>query len=150
MPRSCHWLSVGLAPAALGSLAQWLQRGHYAGWPAVYRGRFAFPKILLCDGLLNGALARVAVGLQGDAIYRLSRSCLGRKKRETLGFKPQVPALQGVALEGFGVGVDVGGLQVGNVVVQQQLTDEVIHAQVEPEGASDLAQVVTGPFPTRD
>ena len=58
-----------------------------------------------------------------------------------------MPALQGVALEGFGVSVDVGGLQIVHRVVEQHFPDEVLNAQIQPHASGDLAQVVTGPFP---
>ncbi|MCY1449865.1 hypothetical protein D9M71_666330 [compost metagenome] len=56
-----------------------------------------------------------------------------------------MPTLQGLALLLLGLGVDVGGRHPSNGVVEQHLPNQVIHPQLGPAGASQLAQVVAGP-----
>lgn len=57
-----------------------------------------------------------------------------------------MPALQGLALLCLGRSVDVGHVQRLQCIVQQQLANQVIDAQVSSGGARGFSQVVAGPF----
>ena len=45
----------------------------------------------------------------------------------------------------LGLGVDVGGGDLAQRVVQQHLADMAVDAKVRPGGTGHLAQIVTGP-----
>lgn len=63
--------------------------------------------------------------------------------------EPGMPALQSLTFLCLGRGVDIGHVQGLQRMVQQQLADQVIDAQVSPGGARGFSEVVAGPLLAR-
>lgn len=63
--------------------------------------------------------------------------------------EPGMPALQSLPLLRLGSGVDIGHVQGLERMVQQQLADQVIDAQVSSGGARGFSEVVAGPLLAR-